>query len=90
MLIIWVSFLDTDIAKFLFMVLILILKMLKPKLFILCSTSFWTFDLLFPDPFGANFVVVQHISGFFVTIWIAAVMFKSNDILKKQTALKVT
>ncbi|XP_040256881.2 uncharacterized protein [Aegilops tauschii subsp. strangulata] len=26
--------------------------------------------------------------GFFVTIWIAAVMFKSNDILKKQTALK--
>jgi hypothetical protein len=29
------------------------------------------------------------IAGFFVTIWIAAVMFKSNDILKKQTALKV-
>lgn len=28
-------------------------------------------------------------AGFFVTIWIAAVMFKSNDILKKQTALKV-
>lgn len=28
-------------------------------------------------------------SGFFVAIWIAAVMFKSNDILKKQTALKV-
>ncbi|KAL7194848.1 hypothetical protein ACSBR1_035135 [Camellia fascicularis] len=26
--------------------------------------------------------------GFFVTIWIAAVMFKSNDILRKQTALK--
>ncbi|CAL5420473.1 unnamed protein product [Camellia sinensis] len=25
---------------------------------------------------------------FFVTIWIAAVMFKSNDILRKQTALK--
>ena len=24
-----------------------------------------------------------------MTIWIAAVMFKSNDILKKQTALKV-
>jgi hypothetical protein len=28
------------------------------------------------------------LSGFFVAIWIAAVMFKSNDILKKQTALK--
>jgi len=28
-------------------------------------------------------------AGFFVTIWIAAVMFKSNDILRKQTALKV-
>ncbi|CAL5420470.1 unnamed protein product [Camellia sinensis] len=27
--------------------------------------------------------------GFFATIWIAAVMFKSNDILRKQTALKV-
>ncbi|CAL5420476.1 unnamed protein product [Camellia sinensis] len=26
--------------------------------------------------------------GFFVTIWIDAVMFKSNDILRKQTALK--
>lgn len=29
------------------------------------------------------------IAGFFVTIWIAAVLFKSNDILRKQTALKV-
>lgn len=28
-------------------------------------------------------------AGFFVTILIAAVMFKSNDIVKKQTALKV-
>lgn len=28
-------------------------------------------------------------AGFFVTIWIAAVLFKSNDILRKQTALKV-
>ncbi|CAN6222422.1 unnamed protein product [Urochloa humidicola] len=26
--------------------------------------------------------------GFFVTIWIAVVMFKSNDTLRKQTALK--
>ncbi|KAL8154422.1 hypothetical protein V2J09_012182 [Rumex salicifolius] len=30
----------------------------------------------------------QHLQGFFVTIWIAVVMFKSNDILKKHTALK--
>uniref|UniRef100_A0ACD5W595 Uncharacterized protein n=1 Tax=Avena sativa TaxID=4498 RepID=A0ACD5W595_AVESA len=30
----------------------------------------------------------QHLQGFFVMIWIAAVMFKSNDILRKQTALK--
>lgn len=28
-------------------------------------------------------------AGFFVTIWITAFMFKSNDILRKQTALKV-
>ncbi|KAI6673348.1 hypothetical protein NL676_001254 [Syzygium grande] len=31
---------------------------------------------------------LQGITGFFVTIWIAAVLFKSNDILRKQTALK--
>lgn len=30
----------------------------------------------------------QHLQGFFVTIWITAVMFKANDILRKQTALK--
>ncbi|KAL5580471.1 hypothetical protein UlMin_012913 [Ulmus minor] len=30
----------------------------------------------------------QHYQGFSVTIWIAAVMFKSNDIIRKQTALK--
>uniref|UniRef100_A0ACD5U5Q3 Uncharacterized protein n=1 Tax=Avena sativa TaxID=4498 RepID=A0ACD5U5Q3_AVESA len=43
-------------------------------------------------PFSLLLLVVfirQHLQGFFVTIWIAAVMFKSNDILKKQTALKV-
>ncbi|KAA8517612.1 hypothetical protein F0562_015086 [Nyssa sinensis] len=34
------------------------------------------------------FFIRQHLQGFFVTIWIAAVMFKSNDILQKQTALK--
>lgn len=32
---------------------------------------------------------VHEPTGFFVTILIAAVMFKSNDIVKKQTALKV-
>ena len=32
----------------------------------------------------------QHLQGFFVMIWITAVMFKSNDILRKQTALKAT
>ncbi|XWS22042.1 hypothetical protein CRYUN_Cryun29cG0001000 [Craigia yunnanensis] len=35
------------------------------------------------------FGLLQRFAGFFVTIWIAAVMFKSNDILKKQTALKL-
>ncbi|KAJ3693785.1 hypothetical protein LUZ60_009265 [Juncus effusus] len=42
-------------------------------------------------PFSILLLVVfirQHLQGFFVTIWIAAVMFKSNDVLKKQTALK--
>ncbi|TQD84932.1 hypothetical protein C1H46_029545 [Malus baccata] len=42
-------------------------------------------------PFSLLLLVVfirQHLQGFFVTIWIAVVMFKSNDILKKQTALK--
>nr|CAB3461851.1 unnamed protein product [Digitaria exilis] len=43
-------------------------------------------------PFSLLLLVVfirQHLQGFFVTIWIAAVMFKSNDILRKQTALKI-
>ncbi|KDO64192.1 hypothetical protein CISIN_1g015477mg [Citrus sinensis] len=42
-------------------------------------------------PFSLLLLVVfirQHLQGFFVTIWIAAVMFKSNDVLRKQTALK--
>ncbi|EOY34728.1 hypothetical protein QUC31_018284 [Theobroma cacao] len=30
----------------------------------------------------------QHLQGFFATIWIAAVILKSNDILQKQAALK--
>ncbi|CAN4123452.1 unnamed protein product [Withania somnifera] len=30
----------------------------------------------------------QHLQGFFGTIWITAIMFRSNDILRKQTALK--
>ncbi|XP_019058398.1 PREDICTED: RING finger and transmembrane domain-containing protein 2 isoform X2 [Tarenaya hassleriana] len=42
-------------------------------------------------PFSLLLLVVfirQHLQGFFVTIWIAGVLFKSNDILKKQTSLK--
>ncbi|XP_061965740.1 uncharacterized protein LOC133689747 isoform X3 [Populus nigra] len=45
-------------------------------------------------PFSLLLLVVfirqhlQGLAGFFVTIWIAVVMFKSNDILRKQTALK--
>ncbi|VFQ99548.1 unnamed protein product [Cuscuta campestris] len=42
-------------------------------------------------PFTLLLLVVfirQHLQGFFVTIWITAFMFKSNDILRKQTALK--
>ncbi|XP_057442350.1 uncharacterized protein LOC130734070 [Lotus japonicus] len=42
-------------------------------------------------PFSLLLLIVfirQHLQGFFVTIWISAVMFKSNEIVKKQTALK--
>ncbi|KAM7504568.1 hypothetical protein LguiB_003472 [Lonicera macranthoides] len=42
-------------------------------------------------PFSLLLLVVfirQHLQGFFVTIYITAFMFKSNDILRKQTALK--
>ncbi|PON72881.1 TNF receptor-associated factor [Parasponia andersonii] len=42
-------------------------------------------------PFTLLLLIVfirQHYQGFSVTIWIAAVMFKSNDIVRKQTALK--
>lgn len=42
-------------------------------------------------PFTLLLLVVfirQHLQGFFVTIWISAFMFKSNDILRRQTALK--
>ncbi|XP_071934353.1 uncharacterized protein [Coffea arabica] len=42
-------------------------------------------------PFSLLLLIVfirQHLQGFFVTIWITAFMFKSNDILRKQTALK--
>ncbi|CAK8567751.1 unnamed protein product [Lathyrus sativus] len=42
-------------------------------------------------PFSVLLLVVlirQHLQGFFVTISVSAVMFKSNDIVKKQTALK--
>ncbi|KAI8014163.1 RING finger and transmembrane domain-containing protein 2 [Camellia lanceoleosa] len=42
-------------------------------------------------PFSLLLLVIfirQHLQGFFVTTWIAAVMFKSNEFLRKQTALK--
>lgn len=42
-------------------------------------------------PFSLLLLIVfirQHLQGFCVTIWIAAFMFKSNDIVRKQTALK--
>lgn len=42
-------------------------------------------------PFSLLLLVVfirQHLQGFFGTIWVSAVLFKSNDILRKQTALK--
>ncbi|MCD7452220.1 hypothetical protein HAX54_015797 [Datura stramonium] len=42
-------------------------------------------------PFSLLLLVVfirQHLQGFFVVIWITAFMFRSNDILQKQTALK--
>ena len=38
---------------------------------------------------SSSFQLSLYCVGFFVMIWIAAVMFKSNDILRKQTALKV-
>ncbi|EXC21104.1 RING finger and transmembrane domain-containing protein 2 [Morus notabilis] len=42
-------------------------------------------------PFSILLLVVfirQHLQGFFVTIWISAVMYKSNDIVRRQTSLK--
>ena len=42
-------------------------------------------------PFSLVLLLVfirQHLHGFSVMLWIAAVIFKSNDILKKQTAPK--
>ncbi|KAL6508109.1 hypothetical protein OROGR_024304 [Orobanche gracilis] len=42
-------------------------------------------------PFALLLLVVfirQHLHGFCVAIWIAVFMFKSNDIVRKQTALK--
>ncbi|XP_015877618.3 uncharacterized protein LOC107414042 [Ziziphus jujuba] len=48
----------------------------------------WTEQVL---PFSLLLLVVfirQHLQGFFVTIWISAVLFKSNDVVRKQTSLK--
>ncbi|KAJ0027983.1 hypothetical protein Pint_35143 [Pistacia integerrima] len=53
---------------------------------------YWNYNLL-PIYVGQYGIPLLHEAdifhlSFFVTIWIAAVMFKSNDILRKQTALK--
>ncbi|KAH7564703.1 hypothetical protein JRO89_XS09G0008600 [Xanthoceras sorbifolium] len=43
-------------------------------------------------PFSLFLLLVfirQHLQGFLVTVWVGAVMFISNDVLQKQTALKV-
>ncbi|XP_048550198.1 uncharacterized protein LOC125529822, partial [Triticum urartu] len=40
------------------------------------------------DDGSSSFQLSLYCVGFFVMIWITAVMFKSNDILRKQTALK--
>lgn len=48
----------------------------------------WIEQLL---PFSLLLLLIfirQHLQGFIITIWVAAFMFKSNDILRKQTALK--
>ncbi|EPS71003.1 hypothetical protein M569_03749, partial [Genlisea aurea] len=48
----------------------------------------WTEQVL---PFLLLLLVVfirQHLQGFCVTIWVAVFMFKSNDVVQKQTALK--
>jgi hypothetical protein len=42
-------------------------------------------------PFSLLLLIVfvrQHLQGFFVTIYVTAFLYKSNDILRKQTALK--
>ncbi|KAK9075399.1 hypothetical protein SSX86_003722 [Deinandra increscens subsp. villosa] len=52
------------------------------------QVSRWIEQIL---PFSLLLIIVlirQHLQGFFVTIYVTAFMYKSNDILQKQTALK--
>ncbi|XP_076934336.1 uncharacterized protein LOC143600568 [Bidens hawaiensis] len=52
------------------------------------QVSRWIEQIL---PFSLLLLIVfirQHLQGFFVTIYVTAFMYKSNDILQKQTALK--
>ncbi|GJS82355.1 hypothetical protein Tco_0748896 [Tanacetum coccineum] len=52
------------------------------------QVSRWIEQIL---PFSLLLIIVfirQHLQGFFVTIYVTAFMYKSNDILRKQTALK--
>ncbi|KAK3188567.1 hypothetical protein Dsin_028128 [Dipteronia sinensis] len=55
------------------------------------DVQLWTGWLEQILPFSLFLLLVfirQHFQGFLVTVWVAAVMFKSNDILQQQTALK--
>ncbi|KAI3817874.1 hypothetical protein L1987_11674 [Smallanthus sonchifolius] len=52
------------------------------------QVSRWIEQIL---PFSLLLLIVfirQHLQGFFVTIYVTAFLYKSNDILQKQTALK--
>ncbi|KVI04612.1 hypothetical protein Ccrd_017069 [Cynara cardunculus var. scolymus] len=52
------------------------------------QVSRWIEQIL---PFSLLLLIVfirQHLQGFFVTIYVTTFMYKSNDILRKQTALK--
>lgn len=69
-------------------VLIRIIDDGEPEYFFLQVAMLWIEQFL---PFTLLLLIVfirHHWQGLFVTIWIATFMFKSNDILKEQTALQ--
>ncbi|XP_078437136.1 uncharacterized protein LOC144707765 [Wolffia australiana] len=60
----------------------------SPRRYDIQQAARWIEQVL---PFSLLLLVVfvrQHLQGFIVTMWIVAVLFKSNDIICKQTALK--